>query len=344
MTRISNILLLIGSIVIALLLVETALRLLPASLTHINRNIVYVKDEKIAYKFKPLSETAVVSSCFNTKVSANSIGFRGDEWNKLGGIAVLGDSFMEAIQVNDHETFSKLISEKLDTPVYNTGLSSFGTVAELLTYRSYLRELRPKIVLLSFFENDILDNHCATSQVGEGLVSKPCATLASSTIAINTNYYSTYGNVVLRSLVKKYCYTCNYLRELRARMKSPDTMVNNTKSKEEGDLEKEAWQITEIALLELKKEVEQDGGRFVIMIIPDQKYFEATSTEPESSQRLLAFARQNKIETIDLYPPMLAYARKENLSFPHFSYTCDGHWSSLGHAAASNIVSSYLLK
>ncbi|MCB6387029.1 hypothetical protein, partial [Megasphaera massiliensis] len=71
------------------------------------------------------------------------------------------------------------------------------------------------------------------------------------------------------------------------------------------------WQITEMALLELHSEVEKDGAKFVVMIIPDIKYFDATSTEPETSKRLLTFLRQNKIETLNLYPDMVAYAKKE---------------------------------
>ncbi len=342
-TTVVNSLLLFGSIVIALVLVETVLRLLPASVTKINRNIVYVKDEYIAYKFKPHSNTKVTASCFNTNVSANAMGFRGDEWQEAGGIAILGDSFMEAIQVEDDETLGHLLTQRLGVPVYNTGLSSFGTVAELLTYRSYLKEQSPKMVVLAFFENDILDNHCAISQLKGGLVSKPCATLASSTMAINTNYYSTRGHIVLRSAIKKYCYSCNVFKTFMSRVRNSGDKNDGIGDKDQ-QLEDEAWQITEMALLELKSEIERDGARFMIMIIPDQKYFDATSGEPETSVRLITFARQNNIEILDLYPPMISYARDHNLTFPYFSHTCDGHWSPLGHAVAAHILSTYLLE
>lgn len=339
------------SLIIGLLLAEGVLRVLPSSITNINKKITYTKDEFIGFKFESNSVTSVSSSCFDTKVSANSLGFRGEDWTELGGIAVFGDSFMEAIQVNDNETLSYKLSEIFNMPVYNAGLSSFGTVAEFVTYRSYVKRQKPKIVVLSMFENDVLDNHCATSQVGDGLVSKSCATISSTTVSINSNYYSTHGNSALRSKVKKYCLTCNlarsFLLQLKSRAKNDNNVgentIENSKSNGEGSIDDEAWQITKDILRQFKSEVESDGARLVVMVIPDQIAFMSTTTK-FTSEKLVSLANEEDVDVIDLYEPMKNYVSEQKLSYPFFSFECDGHWNPLGHFLVANFLSKYLIE
>ncbi len=110
-------------------------------------------------------------------VSINSLGFRGDEFQTekpaaVLRIAVLGDSMIEAMQVNQQDTFCeqlkqqlrKSIDDKWRIEVINCGVAGYGTAQELLLLRHYVLPLRPDLVLLSFFpQNDIRNNHLALS-------------------------------------------------------------------------------------------------------------------------------------------------------------------------------------
>ena len=77
-------------------------------------------------------------------------------------ILVLGDSFTEGIQVEQDETFPKLLEQRLGggVEVLNAGVSGYGTDSELLFWESEGWKYRPDLVLLVFdTSNDILENH-----------------------------------------------------------------------------------------------------------------------------------------------------------------------------------------
>ena len=83
-------------------------------------------------------------------------------------IAVLGDSFAEAFQVNQKDTFFAVMEKELqrcgnlegrNIEVINFGVSGFGTTQELLTLRTRVWKYSPDIVLLAFVTgNDVSDN------------------------------------------------------------------------------------------------------------------------------------------------------------------------------------------
>jgi hypothetical protein len=83
-------------------------------------------------------------------------------------IAIIGDSFSEAMHVPQEETFWWLMERQLkacpqfagkDVEVINFGVSGYGTAQELITLRRKVWDYQPDIVLLAFLTfNDIMDN------------------------------------------------------------------------------------------------------------------------------------------------------------------------------------------
>jgi hypothetical protein len=84
-------------------------------------------------------------------------------------IAVLGDSFTEAMQVPLESTFPAVLERALAASgpfrgrkieVLNFGVSGYGTAQELLTLRYFVSRFRPDLVLLAFCTgNDVYNNH-----------------------------------------------------------------------------------------------------------------------------------------------------------------------------------------
>ncbi len=112
-------------------------------------------------------------------VSINSDGLRDREHSLAKPphtlrIAVLGDSFAEALQVNREETFWAVMERDLQActdlgdrrvEVINFGQSGLGTSQELLALRHRVWKYSPDIVLLAFFTgNDVADNSRALKQ------------------------------------------------------------------------------------------------------------------------------------------------------------------------------------
>jgi hypothetical protein len=83
-------------------------------------------------------------------------------------IAILGDSYAEAMQVDLDRTFWSLLPKKLDAcgfaagkkiETVNFGVSGYGTGHELLTLRERVWPYAPDMVLLAFFPgNDVRNN------------------------------------------------------------------------------------------------------------------------------------------------------------------------------------------
>ncbi|WP_267384295.1 SGNH/GDSL hydrolase family protein [Cyanobacterium sp. uoEpiScrs1] len=88
-------------------------------------------------------------------------------------IAVLGDSFAEAIQVNLEDTFWSFIERELHNcpsinnrmvETINFGVGDYGTAQELMTLKHQVKYYSPDMVILAIFTgNDIVNNSKALS-------------------------------------------------------------------------------------------------------------------------------------------------------------------------------------
>lgn len=88
-------------------------------------------------------------------------------------VAVLGDAFVEARQVDAEKTFWRLLGRNLGScialggkqvEVLNFGIGGYATTEELLTLRRDVLRFSPDLVLLGFFaDNDVHDNSKALS-------------------------------------------------------------------------------------------------------------------------------------------------------------------------------------
>ena len=107
------------------------------------------------------------------EIRTNSAGFR-DREHRLEKpkdvlrVAVLGDSYIEAFQVSQHEMFGTVLEEELNSrqfggdqkvEVLSFGVSGYGTAQELLLLRHHVWQFDPDVVLLAFFpSNDFRNN------------------------------------------------------------------------------------------------------------------------------------------------------------------------------------------
>mgnify|MGYP003335415846 CR=1 FL=1 len=157
---------------VLLLLLELALRLLG-----IARPAFYRFDPVRGFAHRPGAEGWWTREGRGW-VRINRAGFRDDDHPPVAApgtlrLAVLADSFGEAFQVNQADTWWKGLERRLqarpDCPlrrgfpggveVMNFGTGAYGTGQELLTWRQAVRPLRPQVVLLAMYlGNDLDDN------------------------------------------------------------------------------------------------------------------------------------------------------------------------------------------
>lgn len=124
-------------------------------------------DSITGWKHTPNFSGAFNGPGFKAKVRFNDEGFR-DVDRKLERddgalrIAMLGDSFVEALQIDQENVLTSVLEGKLNSviksEVMNFGVSSFGTANEYLTYEAYVKKYHPDLVIIVFCINDFVDN------------------------------------------------------------------------------------------------------------------------------------------------------------------------------------------
>ncbi len=163
----TNSLLVLGSLGFALGIVEITLRILG-----IGYPSFYQVDVNRGHALIP-NMAARWNHEGNGWVSINAEGLRDRHYDiekspDTYRIVVLGDSFSEAIQVDENKTYWSEIERNLATcpslkgktvEVINFGVGDYGTAQEYLTLKHHAIEYNPDVVLLQIFTgNDIVNN------------------------------------------------------------------------------------------------------------------------------------------------------------------------------------------
>lgn len=255
----------------------------------------------------------------NAYVTINGFGMRNREVTVAKPphtlrIAVLGDSFMEGVQVADDEVFAAVLERELGAcmpdkriEVLNFGVSGFGTAQQLLLLQDRVWKFEPDIILLSFFAgNDIRDN---TQAMTNG-TDVPFFTLQSGALALDNSFAETaffrrqhsplfwaMHAAVNRSRTLQVLNRARLLaREIgnapvrgdatRALWKGPhfeDGVDANMLAPPKDTLWKEGWNITEALIAAMHADVAAHGARFLVMTVTHE-----LQAYPDPSVRSLA--------------------------------------------------------
>lgn len=153
-----------ASLLFTLVLAEAALRV--AGVEHPEW---YIEDPDLAGRLRP-GARGWFRKEGTTYVRINDAGLRDREHAKAKQpgvlrVAVLGDSFAEAMQVEQDRTFWSVLERRLNAcakqkvEVLNFGVSGYGTAQELIQLHRDVWQYDPDIILLAFFTgNDVRNN------------------------------------------------------------------------------------------------------------------------------------------------------------------------------------------
>ena len=330
------------------------------------------------------------------KFNTNSKGLRGLKdfpYEKTEGtyrILVLGDSFMEAGEVPLEQSFCYQLEKRLTEmlgphiEVINAGVAGFGTDNEYLFYKHEGYKYAPDLVLLSFLTaNDIMDNSYELTKNFFGSHEKPYFKIDNnnelklnnfpyvplaekeratfqikSFIRNNFTLYKVVGDKIKENPeVFSLLMKIGLIKEQQVYSNSDAIPVPYMiYSKSYSDEWKTAWTVTRKLILVLKKTVEENGSKFMMIGLtnPEQvhefhwenitkKYTHMKPSEfdLDGPSRLLAsFAKENSINFYNLLPHFQAKARLEKVLL--HSIPEDAHWNPKGHWLAAELTSDYL--
>ena len=223
-------------------------------------------------------------------------------------IAVLGDSFAEAIQVNAEETFWSFMEQNLgecdkfkqqNIEVINFGVGDYGTAQELMTLRHQASSYSPDLVILAVFTgNDIINNSKALSppdRFSPFLIKKEGDYLLDLSFNQTETYQwrSSLPRKIIFSVVN-HSRILQVINEARVALKNQRTMLGNQTQPEDENIInsldftpelyqeadqkwQEAWEITETLISLINQETKALDADFLVVTLsnPAQVYPDA---------------------------------------------------------------------
>ncbi len=320
-------------------------------------------------------------------VEVNSAGYRDVEQTlekppNTFRIAVIGDSFVEARQVDLADTFWKRLEQSLascpylesELQVLGFGLGGHGTAQQLLTLRTDVLDYAPDLVLLAFFAgNDVSDNSNRLMS-GRGRKGRPFFVLDGQDLALDNSFTELNLTTVRQRVLlwgvhySRILEVVNQFRRVRevenfqARHDGAEGLPrfglnNNVFIDPPDERWQEAWVLTERLLAEMNMEAAAGGSEFAVVSLsqgpqvhPDpavrSEFAESLGVDDLffSEHRLEEMGERQGFPVITLAQSMQARATDEQLFLHGFDNTVLGwgHWNADGHRVAADILSDAL--
>ena len=404
----------LASVVFALAVFEVFLRA-----TGYSYQTYYRPDDALGYALEPGAEGWHKKEG-RSYVRVNSDGLRDREYarrkppNTLR-IAVLGDSYAEALQVAEEDGFTSVVERRLGgcpalggraVEVINFGVSGYSTAQELLTLRRKVWAYEPDVVLLMVTtNNDVTDNVRAFKEADD----IPYMTLSGDELALDNSFRESlkfrfrtsvlaragrwlYSNLRFVHAVQQARHTFKArLAQRRDRQLAGAERARREAAGREGrtpaappggapapgqqpaiarsDLAnmvyveppdegwRGAWRLMERLLVEMRREVEARGARFVVVtgsnpiqVYPDPAARAAFLARlgPGADllypdRRFAEFGGREGVTVFGLAPELQTYADRERVFLHGWAGDLgNGHWNEQGHRLAGELLTQKL--
>lgn len=266
-------------------------------------------------------------------IRINAAGYRGPEWRvekppNTFRVAVLGDSYTAAFQVDYDSTFCAILERGLarclrrPVEVLNFGVVGYSTAQELITLRKDVWRFSPDLVLLAVCTgNDIRDNHRRLANASNP---RPFYQLRDGELVLDASFRdrfepsplagavrATLGDLARHSRVLQLARHARGLVAYR-RAQTPANAGDDVAGRELGltasiygappdSTWREAWVVTDRLFEQIHREVEAEGARLMVVTLT-----QSIQVDPDPSARQASL--QALRETFD--EPDLHYAEK----------------------------------
>jgi lysophospholipase L1-like esterase len=277
----------------------------------------------------------------------NSKGLRDEEYpyQKPEGtyrILVLGDSFAYGDGVRRSEAFPEMLESLLKEhgsfEVINTGVMGYGLTQETLYYETEGYKYEPDLVMLVFYDNDLTD------LVKEKEQPKPKFQLVDGQLVLHNVPYPHPSELETHDTEEEWLAAVG--KGLVKQLRFPET-----RALIEGTLEVKAprclkpfnqplyweyaWQTVEAILRRLSENVEEHGGRLLVVTTPPHKEWMGCWSSPEA-EIMDYICTHRRIPHIDLLAGF-----SQGGTRPYFRR--DLHWNAEGHRLVAHIIYDQLV-
>lgn len=311
----------------------------------------------------------------NALIRINKLGMRDRERTlaKPPGtvrIAVLGDSYVEAGQVDEDEMLTQVMERELNdcrafgdrkVEVLNFGVTGYGTAQELLQLNETVWAYSPDIVVIGFLTGNDLRNNTARLRRDAG---RPYFVYRDSMLVFDDTFRE--HPTKLQALKRKVGHVLVDLSRVVQVMQRAASQAARRRAaagrKAEQGLElglddqiylpptdpawQEAWRITEELFVRVKDDVRGHGAKFLLATLSNAAQVDPDSTRRNATMRrigtttlfypddrIAAFCEKEGISVMTLARPLLEFAEKNNVTLHGFpgQNLNTGHWNENGH-------------
>jgi HEAT repeat protein/lysophospholipase L1-like esterase len=206
-------------------------------------------------------------------------------------VMVLGDSVTLGYGLRPEQAFPQVLQDLLDArgrqaEVFNVAFSGWSTRQERIAYERIGRRYRPDDVVVAICLNDIPEIH--------NNLARPPRLLQ----ALHAR------SALVRRLVGAQRREIHDVEELFTRPDAPNV--------------KDAFARFFEELRRLRSEVEADGGRFGLAVLPFRMQL-ASADPPTVQERIAAFGAAEKVPVVDLLPSLRTMGESAFLDYDHLS-------------------------
>ena len=289
-------------------------------------------------------------------------------------VAVVGDSFVEALRVPSESRFVELAQGRTTrdgrpSQWYAFGCSGFGTAQEWLLIRNRVLDYNPDAVVLLFVVNDVYDTSPYLTQIPRYV---PAFTLTATggLQALPNEQFElpAWRRVLTSSAIGRYALfhaglinwfvSAEHEAEMPREQFGPHRPVVEGAEGSAAERQAKSWQLIEKLLAMINDECRRRGSRFGLVWQGLQPALTARSQgktftpippdrDPQClgerryymGEKLEPICRKHKIPYLDLTDAMRRRIKQEHR---RHDFPGDPHWNSLGHAAAADAIVPWL--
>lgn len=378
-----------GSLILAVIFGEIALRVAgiqyPPPLPPDSETLAYtVKDPYRGWSPRPNAKTVWTGEGETSELKMNAFGMRDYERTlekpaNSYRVAILGDSFMEALQVPLEKTAASIMQSQLKScstlkgktvEVLNFSVQGYGTAQQLMTWRHHAQKFSPDLVILGFYPgNDIRNNYRPLEHdhlrpyfvENQGQLVEDLSFRNLNPTSLERDYYmfskldqlpyELVANSRILQLVRQ-AEIESKRRQLEKDYKQTD--INFYKEPPDENW-KQAWKITEQLVTLLKNEVTAKGKDFMVVMVSDsfqvqpdpkkrQKFMQAHQIQDifYPDQRIYDLGQREGFSVLRLAEPLQKEAEKTGVCLHGFknAEACGGHWNREGNRLAGELIAN----
>ena len=276
------------------------------------------------------------------------VGFRSGGARKPFNAVVVGDSFGFCHHVDYSDCWVGHVARETGLKIANLAIPATGSVSHSRYLERYGRRLDPDVVIWQYWVNDPADDvdlviggyvGCPRTPVPASKSRERGSYLRYGSIAVNLLYRTAVSNPTVDTEARRtYRFETSRGRTLFAWRPHPNGAPPDL-------VETTGFEMTTSAIALGARRTRNAGRRFILLIapsnlqvheeyLPSESLRNAARAEQRMTDRLVAFARDQGIETLDLRPAFAAAAERGAVLYPD----SDVHWTRAGNALAAQLV------